>query len=328
MPDTATRPAYGVGVENVASTEAPPTHLTMSGVVIAYGPSPVEPTLLSEVQAACSSVTIVRNNSFQTRTTSPTSDASTPPPGTVEIALTDNLGYAGAANIGARNTSTDSEVIVFITPDVIINSASLLALRHAFSDPLVGAAGPVLQVGTSTWFGGTWGRNGHARHRMSATDARPLRWIDGSCLAVRRSAFDAIGGFDERVFLYGDDLGLCLDLERVGHLIIQVQSAHATQHSGMRHRSGAHGYLLIRNEIRIAARTGGNKFARRVAAASMARVVVEVVRARRSTSRRHHLRQAIGMTAGIVHGVIGRTGPPPKRFRRWSDIRIAGDGNG
>jgi N-acetylglucosaminyl-diphospho-decaprenol L-rhamnosyltransferase len=42
-------------------------------------------------------------------------------------------------------------------------------------------------------------------------------WLSGSCLLVRRSALEAIGGLDERFFLYCEDVDLCHQLRDAGH---------------------------------------------------------------------------------------------------------------
>jgi len=39
--------------------------------------------------------------------------------------------------------------------------------------------------------------------------ARVVPWVRGAALAIRRSAFDAIGGFDERFYMYFEEADLC-----------------------------------------------------------------------------------------------------------------------
>ena len=41
-------------------------------------------------------------------------------------------------------------------------------------------------------------------------------WVLGAALAVRRSAFDAAGGFDERYFMYYEEVDLCRRLADAG----------------------------------------------------------------------------------------------------------------
>jgi N-acetylglucosaminyl-diphospho-decaprenol L-rhamnosyltransferase len=46
---------------------------------------------------------------------------------------------------------------------------------------------------------------------LSQTD-----WMNAACLLVRREAFDALGGFDERYQLYCEDIDFCLRLRMAG----------------------------------------------------------------------------------------------------------------
>lgn len=46
--------------------------------------------------------------------------------------------------------------------------------------------------------------------------ARAVPWVQGSALAVRRSAFEAVGGFDPGFFMYAEEVDLCYRLQRAG----------------------------------------------------------------------------------------------------------------
>jgi N-acetylglucosaminyl-diphospho-decaprenol L-rhamnosyltransferase len=66
-------------------------------------------------------------------------------------------------------------------------------------------------------------------------------WIAGMCVLVRSSAFAAVGGFDERFYLYLEDADLSLRLQLAGWRIRQIESA-AVIHAGQRasHHSFRH----------------------------------------------------------------------------------------
>jgi N-acetylglucosaminyl-diphospho-decaprenol L-rhamnosyltransferase len=48
--------------------------------------------------------------------------------------------------------------------------------------------------------------------------AEPLRvdWITGACMLVRREAYEAVGGFDERIFMYGEEQEWARRLKEAG----------------------------------------------------------------------------------------------------------------
>jgi len=57
-------------------------------------------------------------------------------------------------------------------------------------------------------------------------------WLSGACLLVRRDAFLAAGGFDERFFMYWEDADLCRRLRGQGFTIRYVPGASAVHQVG------------------------------------------------------------------------------------------------
>lgn len=50
-------------------------------------------------------------------------------------------------------------------------------------------------------------------------------WASGACVAIRRTAFEAVGGFDENLFMYGEDVELSLHLRLEGFRIRYIPDA-------------------------------------------------------------------------------------------------------
>ena len=55
-------------------------------------------------------------------------------------------------------------------------------------------------------------------------------WTIGSFLLVRREAFDAVGGFDERFFLYSEEVDLCLRVQRAGWKVVHSPAVTILHH--------------------------------------------------------------------------------------------------
>jgi Glycosyl transferase family 2 len=230
------------------------------------------------------------------------------------IGFRENLGYAGAVNRGVQ--AVTGEVIIVLTSDAepAFDTLSVL-VSNLHRD--VGVIGPRIRTGESDWFGGRWSpRFGWARHRTSGQGDPD--WLDGSCLCFRRSTFEVVGRFDEGTFLYVEDVQFCLKALAAGMKIVVNGSAVVTQESGMYDRSGAHGYLIARNEIRTIRALGGSTIG--CVASQTVRALIEGGRAVRGPNRRHHALQWVGMSLGVVHGIGSRAGRPPEFLCRVAQI--------
>ncbi len=77
-------------------------------------------------------------------------------------------------------------------------------------------------------------------HRAAQRGA-PFYWLAGMCLLLDADAFTAVGGFDERYFLYCEDYDLCARLYNAGYAVVfepAVQIVHEAQrdsHRSLRH---------------------------------------------------------------------------------------------
>lgn len=156
-----------------------------------------------------------------------------------------NIGYGAAINAAAR-ALVDKRQAGLINPDYFIISNPdvefLPGAIDALTDcldrrPKAGAAGPRIEEADGSAYpsaravptlvtgvghallGGIWPKNPFSRAYRDDGDMENERvagWLSGSCLAVRWEAFDAVGGFDERYFMYLEDIDFGDRLARAG----------------------------------------------------------------------------------------------------------------
>lgn len=170
-----------------------------------------------------------------------------------------NLGYGSAVNravaeyLGGQIPS-DPEFFIVANPDVQWGPDSIDALLEAAARwPRAGALGPLIRDpdgsvypsarhqpslirgGMHAVVGPWWKSNpwtaAYRQERMTPSE-RPVGWLSGSCLLLRRDAFDAVKGFDERYFMYMEDVDLGDRLERAGWLNVYVPASEILHDKG------------------------------------------------------------------------------------------------
>ncbi len=151
-------------------------------------------------------------------------------------------GAAAARNLGAGAAS--SGILVFCDADVMVDPGSLDRLLAPLSGPAVGAVG-VYAPCTETL--GMWSRVKDTSIRVRhARSGRRIRWFWTGFSAIRRDAFQAVGGFDATHFPTGatvEDIDLGLRLSQAGHELVQVFEATA------RHEHEYSAVSLARNDF-------------------------------------------------------------------------------
>ena len=155
----------------------------------------------------------------------------------------ENLGFAKANNQGFRMSR--GRLVLFLNPDTTAYPGSLgLLLEELSRDPGIGAVGPVLVFDENAFqvsFGGkvTFLRelarksvlNAWRKRRLSRLrHKRPVVWVSGACLMAGRRILEQVDGFDEKFFLYFEDIDLCYRIREKGLqvvLLLQARIFHA-----------------------------------------------------------------------------------------------------
>lgn len=157
------------------------------------------------------------------------------------VALPDNRGYGYACNAGASRAR--GECLLFLNNDTVLTDNFLPELLSAIKDPEsdIGAAGIILadMLGEPTHSFGSFPSIGNQisiwinnfrhknpeRNRLKKmlTDGRKFSEVDyitGAVLFIPRNVFEAAGGFDERFFMYFEDVELQHRIAASGHKIV------------------------------------------------------------------------------------------------------------
>ena len=159
----------------------------------------------------------------------------------------ENLGFGRANNIGIRwaLSNTDCEYVFILNNDTTIESDTVSRLVAALEDNSeVGISCPrivMMDDPDMLWYGGGWidwrkgaaiipGYLGPADAEL-ALSARYVSFASGCAMLIRRSILEKIGGFDPRLFMYMEDLELCLRVREAGWTIRYVPEA-VVMHKG------------------------------------------------------------------------------------------------
>ena len=175
------------------------------------------------------------------------------------------LGIAAARNFGAAQAK--GEILVFSDAHVEVPERWLAPLLKVLERPEVGAVAPAINNlkrrtgkgkcgGTWRWAEGaafSWKWLGH-----ESPDPYPVPLLCGCFIAMRRDVFDATGGFDSGMILYGvEDSELSLRLWTLGYECLVVPEVVVSHRFGSPDSNAPSSYKFqrsnfIHNELRLA----------------------------------------------------------------------------
>lgn len=184
----------------------------------------------------------------------------------VELIVNEESKGFGANHNQAFKRCT-SDFFCVLNPDVFITSDPCLQLVDRLCDGTVGCAYP-LQVSANRLaldserqlasplavlkrhvpFVGSCLRRSAARALEQGR--QPVHWVNGAFMVFRSDVYREIGGFDERYFMYCEDVDICLRLQLAGYKLARANATviHDTRRRTLRdpRHFAWHGRSLMR----------------------------------------------------------------------------------
>jgi GT2 family glycosyltransferase len=158
----------------------------------------------------------------------------------VEFTRSDtNRGFGAGHNRLARGVT--ARHLLILNPDVAFGESRTIGrlIETLRREPGAGVVGPKLYDPE-----GKAQRWDHARLRPSfrrppeaAGDRVEAAWVSGAVFLIDKEIFDHLQGFDENIFLYAEELELCLRIRKKGHRVVYdptIGVTHVGQVSGRR----------------------------------------------------------------------------------------------
>jgi GT2 family glycosyltransferase len=245
--------------------------LDLAVVIVAYNSEQVIASLLDSLPAACAGlstdVVVVDNGSVDcTRTiVDARSDC--------RLLRSGNDGYAGGINAGVKFAAPASAVLI-LNPDVVLLPDSVFPLITRLAQPRVGIVVPKILNSDGTLHASlrreptllrALGLGGTTRpalaeyvtEQSSYDEAGPVDWALGAVMAVSRTCFDALEGWDASYFLYSEETDFCLRARDLGWETWYEPAASAIHIGGGSGRNDKTHVMQIVNRVRLYARRHG-----------------------------------------------------------------------
>jgi len=160
-------------------------------------------------------------------------------PEIIFLSLPENKGFGAANNIGAKKAK--GELLFFVNNDTLFIDETIEKLAKFFSEQNdCGIISPKLMNGDRT-FQLSFGKypsiaveldakriskdySLQEKEEIVSNEPTQKDWVTGAAIMIKRDLFEAIGGFDERFFMYFEDIDLCRMIDKRGFKSFYIPS--------------------------------------------------------------------------------------------------------
>lgn len=215
-------------------------------VVVTYSPGAVLDAFVASLDAAAPGVHLVLSDNGSTDGVPQRVAAERA--NTALLVNPDNPGYGAAINAAVATLDARFTSILVCNSDIELHGGALEALETAARPDEVACVGPRILDEDGTVYPSArrlpslrdgighavlvraWPRNPWTRRYLQeeishASAPATTGWLSGACLLIKRSAFEAIGGFDDGFFMYFEDVDLGRRFGTAGYRNVFVPAA-------------------------------------------------------------------------------------------------------
>lgn len=179
-----------------------------------------------------------------------------------------NLGFGAGMNLGVKiAAAAGAKYFLLLNPDASIDRQSLSLLTDAVRrEPSTMFAPRIMRPNGTIWFNGSdlyLNRGDTYSPSKRGTHSGHFRpWLTGACLLISEDLWERTGGFNERYFLYWEDVDLSFRVIAAGGQLTVLSEATAMHDEGGTHsgppqqsraKSALYYYYNIRNRLIFAA---------------------------------------------------------------------------
>ncbi|MBI5506240.1 MAG: glycosyltransferase [Deltaproteobacteria bacterium] len=255
------------------------------------------------------------------------------------VTLPENLGYAGGNNEAMRRLfGTGCDYVLILNSDTLVGRGATAALVEAALGwrgaapigPRVCKGRPgaaTASAGERYWRRVLWAPRSLMRVRRRRQRPYPVGGVVGCALLVSRSLFERLGGFDENLFAYYEEVELCLRARDAGFVPLVAPLAevgHAADRGFVSGMTPLAAYLKARNLWLVGAgrlgASGPAIFVAGYAALIAASAALYAIRGRTQVVQ--------ALLRGAREGRAGISGPPPPELFAASGYPTAPCGGG
>ncbi|MCU1550891.1 MAG: N-acetylglucosaminyl-diphospho-decaprenol L-rhamnosyltransferase [Glaciihabitans sp.] len=240
-------------------------------VVVNYGSSALLAENLAPLARSTGAIVVVVDN-FSTPEERVAVSRLASAEGWTAVLSDSNPGFGAAMNTGvARSIELGATRFLLLNPDATLSADAVDSLMQTITaSPMTLVSPTILRPDGSVWFAGAdlYLEDGRIRSRArrdSRRTATIMPWLSGCCLAVSKTLWEKVGGFDSDFFLYWEDVDLSRRVVDAGGELLVAEDAVAIHAEGGTQRSGGlqsaatakspiYYYYNIRNRLLFAAR--------------------------------------------------------------------------